>query len=197
MWFHLQYTANVCGLWRECSKKGRTFFLFSIYDTLQTWTKSIRTCFSILSLFDCTVWFIAEDACFVSACMSAQPASVTLDGHFLFLFSFSVCFSFVCFASPCVSIWLVCIQQKIRHSFIHSVALDCHSVRDALKLPSPTAALCCFKKNLFKHFVICFVLNNLLQPLVSSLPSCTFSIYTFSLFSYIHICIYIHIYIHA
>lgn len=31
----------------------------------------------------------------------------------------------------CVSIRLVCIQAEIRHSFIHSAASDCRSVRDA------------------------------------------------------------------
>lgn len=100
-------------------------------------------------------------------------AACFCDSFWIFRFFFN----FSCFASPCVSIWLVGIQEEIRHSLIHSVALDCHSVRDALH--SRTAAQCCFKENKNSWTLcdmFCSVLNNLLQHKPSKLPasSCPF-----------------------
>lgn len=74
----------------------------------------------------------------------------------------------VCFASPLVSIWLVCIQEEIRHSFIHSVAL---------RLPFSQTRRSCVqqqlrnvafkKKNLFN--TLWYVLLHSEQPS----PTCT------------------------
>lgn len=103
---------------------------------------------------------ICERVRLLRGCMSGQLASVILLG--IFLFSYFVCV-FVCFASPCVSIGLVCIQEEIRHSFIHSVALRLpFSQRRAEAAFIKQLRSVALKRNkksppkLFKHFVICF-----------------------------------------
>ena len=98
--------------------------------------------------------------------VSGQLASMMLPGTFLFFKRKTM----VCFASPLVSIWLVCIQEEIRHSFIHSVALRLpfsQTRRSCVQQQLRNVAFFKKKKNLFN--TLWYVLLHSEQPS----PTCT------------------------